>query len=86
MAGMTRKIDDLGRVSIPKEARKNLGWFSGDEIEIIFDGKQVILRKFTPNYQDELLHVKEIFYNNPEVEHSEEIIAALDTALSYLQN
>ena len=32
----TRKMDDLGRISIPKEVRKAMGWNSQDEIEMTF--------------------------------------------------
>ena len=29
-----KKIDDLGRIAIPKEIRRALRWMGGDEIEI----------------------------------------------------
>ena len=44
--GIDRRIDDLGRVVIPKEYRNNLGINEGDPIEIIMDSEnQIILRK-----------------------------------------
>lgn len=30
-----KKIDDLGRLSIPRDLRRTLRWMGGDEIEII---------------------------------------------------
>lgn len=45
--GMIRRIDDLGRVVIPKEVRKLLGVEAGDPVEISVepDGT-VTLRKY----------------------------------------
>ncbi len=44
---MSRPLDALGRVVIPKELRKTLGLEPGDPIEIFYDETgQVILRKF----------------------------------------
>ncbi len=44
--GMVRRIDDLGRVVIPKELRKTFNIAEGDPIEIFTDGDSVVLRKF----------------------------------------
>ena len=38
--GIVRRIDDLGRVVIPKEIRKNLGIKEGDPLEIFVDPAQ----------------------------------------------
>ena len=35
--GITRRIDDLGRVVIPKEVRKTMGLGEGDPLEIFVD-------------------------------------------------
>lgn len=35
--GIVRRIDDLGRVIIPKEVRKTLGIREGDPLEIFID-------------------------------------------------
>ena len=40
-----RKIDELGRVVIPKDVRQTLGLNSGDEIEISVVGSEVMLKK-----------------------------------------
>ena len=47
--GVVRRIDDLGRIVIPKEIRKVLRIKEGDPIEI-FTGKEgeVILKKYSP--------------------------------------
>ena len=47
--GIIRKIDDLGRIVIPKEIRKNLHIREGDPLEIFTasDG-EVIFKKYSP--------------------------------------
>ena len=46
--GITRPIDNLGRIVIPKELRSSLEWNVGDNIEIFTSGDKVVLRKFQP--------------------------------------
>ena len=47
--GVVRRIDDLGRVVIPKEIRKTLRIKEGDPLEIFTDREgQVILKKYYP--------------------------------------
>ncbi len=47
--GIVRKIDDLGRVVIPKEIRKNLKIREGDPLEIYIEKTgEIILRKYAP--------------------------------------
>lgn len=46
--GIVRRIDDLGRVVIPKEIRRTMGVNEGDPLEIFVDGQQVNLRKYSP--------------------------------------
>ena len=43
--GITRKIDELGRVVIPKEIRRNLGIRDGESLEIFTDEDSIILKK-----------------------------------------
>jgi len=45
--GIVRRIDDLGRVVIPKEIRKNLRIKEGDNLEIYVQGEEVILKKYS---------------------------------------
>ena len=41
-----KKIDDIGRIAIPRDVRRALRWMGGDEIEIIpKDNGELILRK-----------------------------------------
>lgn len=46
--GMTRKVDELGRVVIPIELRRTLQIEEKDPLEIYVDGEKIILRKYEP--------------------------------------
>lgn len=46
--GIIRRVDDLGRIVLPKELRQTLGIGEKDPMEIYTDGKGVILRKYAP--------------------------------------
>ena len=45
--GIIRRIDDLGRVVIPKEIRKNLRIKEGDNLEIFVENEKIILTKYS---------------------------------------
>jgi len=47
--GIVRKVDDLGRVVIPKELRRTLGIEEKDALEIYIDNDKIILKKYQPN-------------------------------------
>ncbi len=45
--GVVRRIDDLGRIVIPKEIRRNLRIRDGESLEIFVDSNNIILKKFS---------------------------------------
>ena len=45
--GIVRRIDELGRIVIPKEIRKNLRIKNGDNLEILVDGENITLKKYS---------------------------------------
>ncbi len=45
--GIVRRIDELGRIVIPKEIRKSLRIKNGDNLEILVEGDNVTLRKYS---------------------------------------
>ena len=45
--GVVRRVDDLGRIVIPKEIRRTLRIRDGEELEIFVDNEVVVLRKFS---------------------------------------
>lgn len=46
--GIVRKMDELGRVVIPKETRKVLEINEGDPIEFFIEGENIILKSYKP--------------------------------------
>lgn len=49
--GIVRRIDDLGRVVIPREIRNILLLQEGDPLEMFINGDEVVLKKYAPNYE-----------------------------------
>ena len=47
--GIVRRIDDLGRVVIPREIRRNLGIREGDPLEIFIHEDCICFKKYIPN-------------------------------------
>ena len=45
--GVIRRIDELGRIVIPKEIRKNLRIKNGESLEIFLDGDTILLKKYS---------------------------------------
>ena len=43
--GIVRRVDDLGRVVIPKEIRRTLRIREGDPLEICTDGEVILIRR-----------------------------------------
>ena len=46
--GIIRRIDDLGRIVIPKELRRTLRIRTGESLEIFVDNEDIILKKYSP--------------------------------------
>ena len=46
--GIVRRMDELGRVVIPKEIRKTLRIREGDPLEIFTEREQLLLKKYSP--------------------------------------
>lgn len=51
--GIIRRVDDLGRIVIPKEIRKSMKISEGDPLEIFVENGYICLRKYDPNTYDE---------------------------------
>ena len=48
MAGMTRQVDDLGRIVIPKEIRRTLQIDFKNSVEFFVDDNKIFLRRYEP--------------------------------------
>jgi transcriptional pleiotropic regulator of transition state genes len=44
--GIVRKLDDLGRIVLPKETRRVLDLEEGTPLEIYTEGQSIILKKY----------------------------------------
>lgn len=49
--GIVRRIDDLGRIVIPKEIRRNMGLNDGDALEITYTNGTVSIRKYKKSFE-----------------------------------
>ena len=47
--GIVRKLDELGRITLPIELRRNLDVNERDPLEIFVDDDQIILKKYNPS-------------------------------------
>lgn len=61
--GIVRKVDELGRVVIPKELRRTLKIEQKDPLEIYVDSDSIILQKYEPGCMfcgnvNELINIK----------------------------
>lgn len=46
--GIVRKVDELGRIVLPIELRRNLDIEEKDSLEIYVEDDHIILKKYTP--------------------------------------
>ncbi|WP_209975485.1 AbrB/MazE/SpoVT family DNA-binding domain-containing protein [Paenibacillus eucommiae] len=47
-AGVVRKVDQLGRIVLPKSLRKRYLMNEGDPVEILVQGDHIILERYRP--------------------------------------
>ena len=53
--GIIRRVDDLGRVVIPREIRRSMGIREGEPLEIFIDGRDTVcFRKYEANLNGEI--------------------------------
>lgn len=74
--GILRRIDDLGRVVVPKEIRRTLRIHEGDALEIYIDDDMVCFKRYCPQgeWQEDLKKIEEEVrehYWMPNSEYSE---------------
>ncbi|MBU3102961.1 AbrB/MazE/SpoVT family DNA-binding domain-containing protein [Clostridium gasigenes] len=46
--GIVRRVDNLGRIVLPKELRRTLDIKEKDPLEIYVEGEMIILKKYEP--------------------------------------
>lgn len=47
--GIVRKLDELGRITLPIELRRTLGVTEKDALEIFVDEERIVLTKYEPS-------------------------------------
>lgn len=60
--GLVRRVDDLGRIVIPKEIRRQLGIKESDPMELYIDtdDRGIILRKCEVSLEEHLEHFDDL--------------------------
>lgn len=65
---VVKKMDDIGRIVIPRDLRNSLRWMGGDEIEIILNSDNtVLLRRHQDNTAQQLKELSSEWQDDPEV-------------------
>ena len=85
--GIIRRIDDLGRVVIPKEIRRKLNIKEGDPLELSFDENKVIFELYIPtcDYEDSIKRIIERLKQDEYLSKGkDESISALKEAMQCL--
>lgn len=68
--GVIRRVDDLGRIIIPKSVRKELNIKEGEPMELFIDGNDVVFRKYTfDNCENETCNCDTCVKNGKVMEH-----------------
>jgi stage V sporulation protein T len=57
--GIVRRIDDLGRVVIPKEIRRTMKIREGDPLEFFLQDGMVYFKKYSMNVSEDLFAIVE---------------------------
>ena len=62
--GIIRRVDDLGRIVIPKDIRRAMGIHEGEPLEIFIGGDDTIcFRKYKNNLGDAVEHLRDQIEN-----------------------
>ena len=75
--GIVRRIDDLGRVVIPKEIRRNFHLREGDPLEIYMseDGKYVCFKKYMVTEEPNIENILSALYMSAAAEFGRDAVA-----------
>lgn len=71
--GIVRRVDDLGRIVIPKEIRRALGITDGTPMELFTEGKKLIVQKYIPElgFKQSVDDLRKVFYETEEFSNAE---------------
>ena len=83
--GILRRVDDLGRVVIPKEVRRSLGIREGDPMEIYTIDGGVVFKKYHHNLVNDVRSIREVAEDYFEGEDKYELLQLLERAQKILE-
>lgn len=87
--GIIRRVDDLGRVVIPKEIRRTMGIKEGEPLEIYIEGRDMVcFRKYEHNlaHEAESLLENVLCYLDNDAVCREEVRLALENVCKKLKD
>lgn len=89
--GIIRRIDELGRIVIPKEIRRSLGIRDGELLEINVNDNYIYLKKYQiieniNNYATKLVNIFSSVNNNSIIITNREKVIAISDDLKEVQN
>lgn len=74
--GIIRRVDDLGRLVIPKELRNIFGLAEGTPVEFYVEDEKIIIQKYAPNkISDKIDELINLIYDKIEDVGLEECVA-----------
>lgn len=86
--GIVRRVDDLGRITIPRNVREMVGITDGTPMEISVEGAKICLEKYANgSYAEAVKHI----YNNIKEDDfinddkRQDICAALDNVIDIME-
>jgi AbrB family transcriptional regulator (stage V sporulation protein T) len=85
--GIVRRIDELGRIVIPKEIRKNFHIDEGEPMEIYIQDGCIVIKKYAVNedINELLLNVKESLQDKKGSEQNDVMIGKVDELLALIK-
>ena len=70
--GIIRHLDELGRIAIPQEVRRNMGLKEGDVLEVIanYNNTELVIRPYKKSWEDTVIEWWEKNQNRPTIRRS----------------
>jgi looped-hinge helix DNA binding domain, AbrB family len=78
--GIVRKIDELGRIVLPRELRKSFGIEEKTPLEIYVEDGNIILKKYETavTIKDKVAELESLIKDNYELNECQELLLKLD--------
>ena len=71
MSNIIKRMDDLGRIGIPKEIRRNLSIEEGDAFEVYVNGEKIVLQKVLTKAEKKEKWIEQMFRKKRRMEREE---------------